>query len=83
LVVQRTPPFLLLHWELFSYAFIFPFTYFLKIVLEPQSRLDILVQNLRQEAKKKGYTREELDNEIIIVRERLMKELHGNDPNNP
>lgn len=53
-----------------------------KIVLEPQSPLDVLLKELQQEASEKGYTREELDNEITLVRKKLMQELYGNSPHN-
>ncbi|WP_258360222.1 AbrB/MazE/SpoVT family DNA-binding domain-containing protein [Moorella sulfitireducens] len=48
-----------------------------KVVLEPVSSLDLIFKELEAEARTKGFTRQELDAEITLVRERLMKELYG------
>jgi len=48
-----------------------------KVVLEPVSPLDLIFKELEVEAREKGFTRKELDEEIATVRERLMKELYG------
>jgi len=48
-----------------------------KVVLEPISPLDLVFKELEVEAREKGFTRRELDEELAIVRERLMKELYG------
>ncbi|BCV20629.1 AbrB/MazE/SpoVT family DNA-binding domain-containing protein [Moorella sp. Hama-1] len=48
-----------------------------KVVLEPVSPLDLIFKELEVEAREKGFTRQELDEEIATVRERLMKELYG------
>lgn len=48
-----------------------------KVVLEPVSHLDLIFKELEVEAREKGFTRKELDEEIATVRERLMKELYG------
>ncbi|QGP92594.1 Antidote-toxin recognition MazE, bacterial antitoxin [Neomoorella glycerini] len=48
-----------------------------KVVLEPVSPLDLVFKELEVEARAKGFTRQELDEEITAVRERLMKELYG------
>ncbi len=47
-----------------------------KIIVEPVPLLDLLFQDIENEAKIKGYTREELEHEIEVVRERLMKDLY-------
>ncbi len=47
-----------------------------RIVIEPVSTLDLLFQDIEQEAKAKGYTEEELNREIETVREKLIKELY-------
>jgi hypothetical protein len=38
--------------------------------------LMLLFQDIENEAKAKGYTREELEHEIEVVREKLMKDLY-------
>ncbi|KYH31750.1 AbrB/MazE/SpoVT family DNA-binding domain-containing protein [Neomoorella mulderi] len=48
-----------------------------KVVLEPVSPLDLIFKELEVEAREKGFTREELDEQIATVRERLVKELYG------
>ncbi|AOQ23293.1 hypothetical protein MTAT_18250 [Moorella thermoacetica] len=48
-----------------------------KVVLEPVSPLDLILKELEVEAREKGFTRQELDKEIAMVRERLMKELYS------
>lgn len=48
-----------------------------KVVLEPVTSLDVLLKDLVIEAKDKGYTRREIEQEIEAVRERLFKELYG------
>lgn len=48
-----------------------------KVVLEPVTSLEILLKYLVAEAKEKGYTRRKLEEEIEAVRERLFKELYG------
>lgn len=47
-----------------------------RIVIEPVSNLDLLFQDIEEEAKAKGYTREELNREIDVVREKLIKEIY-------
>jgi antitoxin PrlF len=47
-----------------------------KVVFEPVSTIDLLLRDLETEARVKGYTREELDREIDVVREKLMNELY-------
>jgi len=47
-----------------------------KIIIEPVPLLDLLLKDIEDEAKTKGYTREELTHEIEVVREKLMKELY-------
>ncbi len=47
-----------------------------KIVAEPVSHIDILFKNIEEEAKVKGYTEEELNREIDMVREKLVKEIY-------
>jgi len=46
-----------------------------KVVLEPVTSLDLLLKDVVAEAREKGYTRRELEQEIEAVRERLFKEL--------
>jgi AbrB family looped-hinge helix DNA binding protein len=48
-----------------------------KVVLEPISLLDTLLETLEAEARQKGYTREDLEREVEAVRERLVKCLYG------
>lgn len=48
-----------------------------KVVLEPVSPLDTFLESLEAEARRKGYTREELDREVEAVRERLVQKLYG------
>ena len=47
-----------------------------KVILEPVSNLDLLLKDLESEARDKGYTRDELEREIEVVREKLMNELY-------
>jgi antitoxin PrlF len=47
-----------------------------KIIIEPVPLLDLLFKDIEDEAKSKGYTREELEHEIEVVREKLMKDLY-------
>ncbi|EEG76219.1 AbrB/MazE/SpoVT family DNA-binding domain-containing protein [Dethiobacter alkaliphilus] len=47
-----------------------------KVVFEPVSTIDLLLRDLENEARAKGYTREELEKEIDTVREKLMNELY-------
>ncbi|RPF46622.1 AbrB family looped-hinge helix DNA binding protein [Thermodesulfitimonas autotrophica] len=48
-----------------------------KVVLEPVTSLEVLLKDLVAEAKDKGYTRREIEQEIEAVRERLFRELYG------
>jgi AbrB family looped-hinge helix DNA binding protein len=48
-----------------------------KVVFEPVSPLDLLFNDIEAEAREKGYTREDLEKEIEMVREQLMQELYG------
>jgi len=48
-----------------------------KVILEPVSPLDLIFKELEVEAREKGFTRQELDEEIAAARELLMKELYG------
>lgn len=48
-----------------------------KVVLEPVTSLDVLLKDLVAEAKDKGYTRREIEQEIEAARERLFRELYG------
>jgi hypothetical protein len=48
-----------------------------KVVLEPVTSLDVLLKDLVAEAKDKGYTRREIEQEIEATRKRLFKELYG------
>ncbi|MCL5981702.1 MAG: AbrB/MazE/SpoVT family DNA-binding domain-containing protein [Firmicutes bacterium] len=48
-----------------------------KVVLEPVSPLDLLFNDIETEAREKGYTREDLEREIEMLREQLMQELYG------
>jgi len=48
-----------------------------QVVFEPVSTVDELFRELRAEAVQQGFTREELDQEIQTVRERLFKEIYG------
>lgn len=48
-----------------------------RVVLEPVSPLDTLLESLEAEARRKGYTREDLEREVEAVRERLVKKLYG------
>lgn len=48
-----------------------------KVVLEPVTSLDVLLKDLVAEAKDRGYTRREIEQEIEAARERLFKELYG------
>ncbi len=45
-----------------------------KIVLEPVSSLDLLLKEIEDEANRKGLTKEELNRELEIIREKLSKE---------
>ncbi len=47
-----------------------------KIILEPVSKIDLLLKDIEEEARIKGYTHEELNQEIEIIREKLMKDLY-------
>lgn len=47
-----------------------------KVVLEPTTSLNALLKDLVAEAKNKGYTRQEIEQEIETARERLLKELY-------
>lgn len=47
-----------------------------RIIMEPVSKLDLLLRDIEEEAKAKGYSREELSREIDVVREKLMNELY-------
>jgi antitoxin PrlF len=47
-----------------------------KVIIEPVSSLDLLLKDLESEAREKGYTRDELEREIEVVREKLMNELY-------
>jgi len=48
-----------------------------KIVLEPVSSLDMLLEEIETEVKEKGITQEELNKELETIRERLTKEYSG------
>lgn len=48
-----------------------------KVVLEPVTSLDVLLKDLVAEAKDKGYTRRDIEQEIEAARERLFRELYG------
>jgi len=48
-----------------------------KVVLEPVTPLEVMLKDLVAEAKDKGYTRRKLEEEIEAVRQRLFKELYG------
>ncbi|MGQ9497684.1 MAG: AbrB/MazE/SpoVT family DNA-binding domain-containing protein [Desulfotomaculales bacterium] len=48
-----------------------------KVVLEPVRPLEVMLKDLVAEAKDKGYTRRKLEEEIEAVRQRLFKELYG------
>lgn len=52
-----------------------------KVVLEPVSPLESLLKDLEAEARERRYTREELEKEVEMVREKLVKELYGNEDN--
>ena len=47
-----------------------------RIVIEPVAHLDLLFKDIEEEAKAKGYTEEELKQEIDTVREKLVKEIY-------
>lgn len=47
-----------------------------KIIIEPVPLLDLLLKDIEDEAKSKGYTREELEHEIEVVREKLINDLY-------
>jgi len=47
-----------------------------RIIIEPVPLLDLLFKDIEDEAKTKGYSREELEHEIEVVREKLMKDLY-------
>ncbi len=47
-----------------------------RIVIEPVAHLDLLFKDIGEEAKAKGYTEEELKQEIDTVREKLVKEIY-------
>ncbi|KUK09988.1 MAG: hypothetical protein XD50_1732 [Clostridia bacterium 41_269] len=48
-----------------------------KVIMEPVTSLDVLLKDLVAEAKDKGYTRQEIEQEIETVREQIFKELYG------
>jgi len=48
-----------------------------KVVFKPVSPLDLLFNDIEAEAREKGYTREDLEREIEMVREQLMHDLYG------
>jgi AbrB family looped-hinge helix DNA binding protein len=48
-----------------------------RVVLEPVSPIDALLESLEAEARRRGYTREDLEREVEAVRERLVKKLYG------
>jgi len=50
-----------------------------KVILEPISSLDLLLKELEIEARVKGYTKKELEEEIKATRDKLMKELYGSE----
>ncbi|GAW93986.1 AbrB/MazE/SpoVT family DNA-binding domain-containing protein [Calderihabitans maritimus] len=50
-----------------------------RVVLEPVSSLDLLLKEFEVEAREKGYTRDKIEREIEAVREKLMRDLYGND----
>lgn len=47
-----------------------------RVVLEPVSPLDSLLEELEAKARQKGYTREDLEREVEAVREKLVKKLY-------
>ncbi len=47
-----------------------------KIIMEPVTKLDLLLEGVEEEARAKGYTHEELNQEIEVIREKLMKDLY-------
>lgn len=47
-----------------------------KVIFEPVSALDSLLEELEAEARERGYTREVLEREVEAVRERLVKRLY-------
>ena len=48
-----------------------------RVIFEPVSPLDALLESFEAEARRKGYTREDLEREVEAVRERLVKKLYG------
>lgn len=48
-----------------------------KVIFEPVSPLDSLLEALEAEAREKGYTREDLEREVAVVREELIRRLYG------
>lgn len=48
-----------------------------KVVFEPVSPLETVLDTLETEAREKGYTREDIEREVEVVRDRLMKKLYG------
>jgi len=52
-----------------------------KIVYELISPLELAVREIQAEAKAKGYSKEDLENELEQVRKKLFEELY-NDENN-
>ncbi|MGB9867674.1 MAG: AbrB/MazE/SpoVT family DNA-binding domain-containing protein [Bacillota bacterium] len=48
-----------------------------RVVFEPVSPFDSLLEALEAEAREKRYTREDLEREVAAVRERLIKQLYG------
>ncbi len=52
-----------------------------KIVYELVSPLDLAVREIQAEAKSKGYSKDDLENELEKVKEKLFKELYDNENN--
>jgi len=48
-----------------------------RVIFEPVSPLDTLLDVLETEAREKGYTREDIEREVAAVRDQLMKRLYG------
>lgn len=48
-----------------------------RVVFEPVSAMDSVLEALENEAREKGYTRDDMDQEIQVVRDRLVKKLYG------
>ncbi len=47
-----------------------------RIIIEPVSPLDLLFADLEQEAKTRGYIQDDLNREIVALREKKIKELY-------